>query len=218
MTPPGDHQGQDVGGGERERRVRAGKNRQSRGERPKNNSSSPSVRSYLSEEVRLLRMGGSVLIRVSSWPFSNFTHQREHHPAAGIPDRGAAGIWRIFRDLLMEPRVIWAQWGEKKVKAQWYFWCYEYLKFMLQLAVRLHLLILYCCPCCYFLFCSRLGYFHNGNQQLSDTRFSVLSKNSNKIWFCCVNNEALVFIHSLLGLNHRALLNSMSYLFNVADE
>lgn len=36
------------------------------GEQPENNSSSLSVRSHLSEEVRPFLMGGSVLIRVSS--------------------------------------------------------------------------------------------------------------------------------------------------------
>lgn len=28
-----------------------------------------------------------VMIYASSWPFSNFTHQREHHPAAGMPEK-----------------------------------------------------------------------------------------------------------------------------------
>lgn len=101
----------EEGGGSKER---ATNYREGGGAQQENNSSSPTVRSHLSEEVRPFLMGGSVLIRVSSWPFSNFTHQREHHPAAGIPERGAAGIWRIFRDLLVEPRVIWTHRGEKK--------------------------------------------------------------------------------------------------------
>lgn len=56
-----------------------------------------------------------VLIPMSAWPLSNFTHQREHHhPAAAMLERVAAGIWRIFRDLLVKPRVIWTHRGEKK--------------------------------------------------------------------------------------------------------
>ena len=105
-APRGMQQGQEEGRGrEVETTLRRGATR--------DNSSSPTVRSHLSEEVRPFLMGGSVLIRVSSWPLSNFTHQREHHPAAGMPERGAAGIWRIFRDLLVEPRVIWTHRGEK---------------------------------------------------------------------------------------------------------
>lgn len=141
------------------------------GERPENSSSSLSVRSHLSEEVRPFLMGGSVLIRVSSWPFSNFTHQREHHPVADIPERGCRNLEDFQRFARRARSYLNPQGGKKK--AQWYFWCYEYLTFMLQLAVCLRLLILYCCPC-YFFFCSCLEGFHNANQQLSGMIFFIV--------------------------------------------
>lgn len=61
-------------------------------------------------------MGGSAPIRVSSWPLSNFTHQREHHPAAGIPGergcRNLEGFQRFARraQSYLNPR------GERKKK------------------------------------------------------------------------------------------------------
>lgn len=112
----------------------------------------------LSAEVWLLVMGGGQ-IHVSFWPFSNFTHQREHHPAAGMPEseRERVGDCRNLEDFQRfahpAPSYLSPRREEKvKVKAQWYVWSYEYLTFMLQQAVRWRLLILHRSPCRYFFF------------------------------------------------------------------
>lgn len=140
-------------------------------------------------------MGGSEQIRVSSWPFSNPAHQREHPAPAGSWHTGEwqQEFGRFSEMCSPSPELSELTAGKNQQKLNDISEPLNNLTFMEPLDLRSSSTVALVLPV--FFFCSCLGSFHNTSLQLIDT-FSKLNYNlwglANKI-FGDVCNKGQIF-------------------------